>query len=73
MEGFRVTTMDEACAAADIFVTATGNVDVITYEHAKKMKHNAILCNIGHFDSEIQTRNCASGASGKTSSRWLTM
>ena len=55
MEGFRVTTMDEACAAADIFVTATGNVDVITYEHAKKMKHNAILCNIGHFDSEIQT------------------
>ena len=54
MEGYRVITMDEACTQGDIFVTATGNVDVVTYEHAKKMKQNAILCNIGHFDSEIQ-------------------
>ena len=54
MEGYRVVTMEEACDVADIFITATGNVDIITYEHAKRMKENAILCNIGHFDSEIQ-------------------
>jgi adenosylhomocysteinase len=54
MEGFQVVTMDDACAFGDIFVTATGNVDVITREHMDKMKHNAIVCNIGHFDSEIQ-------------------
>ena len=54
MEGYRVVTMDEACAVGDIFITATGNVDIITFEHAKQMKENAILCNIGHFDSEIQ-------------------
>jgi adenosylhomocysteinase len=54
MEGFQVVTMDEACAWGDIFVTATGNVDVITREHMDRMKHNAIVCNIGHFDSEIQ-------------------
>ena len=54
MEGYRVTTMEEACATGDIFVTATGNCDIITYEHARRMKNNAILCNIGHFDSEIQ-------------------
>ena len=54
MEGYRVVAMDEACGAGDIFVTATGNVDVITASHARQMKHNAILCNIGHFDSEIQ-------------------
>jgi adenosylhomocysteinase len=53
MEGFRVVTMDEACDKADIFVTATGNVRVITHEHMERMKHNAIVCNIGHFDSEI--------------------
>ncbi len=53
MEGYRVVTMDEACDKADIFVTATGNLDVITHEHMAKMKHNAIVCNIGHFDSEI--------------------
>jgi adenosylhomocysteinase len=53
MEGFRVVTMDYACDKADIFVSATGNVHVITHEHMKKMKHNAIVCNIGHFDSEI--------------------
>ncbi len=53
MEGYRVVTMDEAANQSDIFVTATGNVDVITHEHMAKMKHNAIVCNIGHFDSEI--------------------
>ena len=45
--------MDEACDKADIFVTATGNLDVITHAHMQRMKHNAIVCNIGHFDSEI--------------------
>jgi adenosylhomocysteinase len=53
MEGYRVVTMDEACEQADIFVTATGNVHVITHDHMRRMKHNAIVCNIGHFDSEI--------------------
>lgn len=53
MEGFRVVTMDEAAPIADIFVTATGNVDVITHEHMLRMKNEAIVCNIGHFDSEI--------------------
>jgi adenosylhomocysteinase len=54
MEGYRVVTMDYAADKADIFVTATGNRDVITHEHMKAMKHNAIVCNIGHFDNEIQ-------------------
>ncbi|MBM3489214.1 MAG: adenosylhomocysteinase [Alphaproteobacteria bacterium] len=54
MEGYEVTTMDEAAAVADIVVTATGNIDVVTIEHMRRMKHRAILCNIGHFDSEIQ-------------------
>jgi adenosylhomocysteinase len=54
MEGFEVTTMEDAAPKADIFVTATGNVDVITLEHMREMKHRAIVCNIGHFDSEIQ-------------------
>lgn len=53
MEGYRVVTMDEAAAVANIFVTATGNVHVITHEHMKLMKDQAIVCNIGHFDSEI--------------------
>src|SRR5687767_13012015 len=53
MEGYRVVTMDEACGQADIFVTATGNYHVITHEHMKRMKNNAIVCNIGHFDNEI--------------------
>jgi adenosylhomocysteinase len=53
MEGYRVVTMDYACDKADIFVTATGNIDVITHEHMRRMKHNAIVCNIGHFDNEI--------------------
>ena len=54
MEGYEVTTMDEAAPKADIFVTATGNVDVITLDHMRQMKDRAIVCNIGHFDSEIQ-------------------
>jgi adenosylhomocysteinase len=54
MEGFEVVTMEEAVTRADIFCTATGNADVITAEHMKAMKSNAIVCNIGHFDSEIQ-------------------
>jgi adenosylhomocysteinase len=54
MEGYQVTTMDEAAALGDIFVTATGNVDVITLDHMRQMKDRAIVCNIGHFDSEIQ-------------------
>ncbi len=53
MEGFRVVTMDYACDKADIFVTATGNIDVITHDHMQRMKNNAIVCNIGHFDNEI--------------------
>ena len=53
MEGYRVVTLDEAASQADIFVTATGNYHVITHDHMKAMKHNAIVCNIGHFDSEI--------------------
>jgi adenosylhomocysteinase len=54
MEGYQVTTMDEASAFGDIFVTTTGNIDVITREHMNKMKTQAIVCNIGHFDSEVQ-------------------
>jgi adenosylhomocysteinase len=53
MEGYRVVTMDYACDKADIFVTATGNFHVIAHDHMKKMKDQAIVCNIGHFDSEI--------------------
>ena len=54
MEGYEVTTMDDAAPRADIFVTATGNLDVITIEHMRRMKDRAIVANIGHFDSEIQ-------------------
>ena len=54
MEGYRVVTMDYACDKADIFVTATGNFQVLTHEHMKKMKNEAIVCNIGHFDNEIE-------------------
>ncbi|MSP89705.1 MAG: adenosylhomocysteinase [Alphaproteobacteria bacterium] len=54
MEGYQVVTMDDAAANGDIFVTATGNVDVITLDHMRAMKDRAIVCNIGHFDSEIQ-------------------
>ncbi len=54
MEGYQVTTMDEAAAQGDVFVTATGNIDVITIDHMRHMRDRAIVCNIGHFDSEIQ-------------------
>jgi len=53
MEGYRVVTMDYACEHADIFVTATGNYHVITHKHMQQMKNQAIVCNIGHFDNEI--------------------
>ena len=54
MEGYRVVTMEYAAEHADIFVTATGNYHVITHEHMRKMKDQAIVCNIGHFDNEIE-------------------
>jgi adenosylhomocysteinase len=54
MEGYEVTTMEEAASIGDIFVTTTGNIDVITIDHMREMKDRAIVCNIGHFDSEIQ-------------------
>jgi len=54
MDGFEVTTMEDASERADIFVTATGNIDVITVDHMRSMKDRSIVCNIGHFDSEIQ-------------------
>jgi adenosylhomocysteinase len=54
MEGYEVVTMEDVASKADIFVTATGCCDVITFEHMKRMKNNAIVCNIGHFDSEIE-------------------
>ncbi|MEP6702562.1 MAG: adenosylhomocysteinase, partial [Betaproteobacteria bacterium] len=53
MEGYRVVTMDYAADKADIFVTATGNYEVLTHDHMKRMKDQAIVCNIGHFDNEI--------------------
>src|SRR5947209_12132176 len=53
MEGYRVVTMEYAAEQADIFVSATGNYHVITHDHMKRMKNNAIVCNIGHFDNEI--------------------
>jgi adenosylhomocysteinase len=53
MEGYRVVTLEEAADQADIFVTATGNYHVITHDHMVRMKHQAIVCNIGHFDNEI--------------------
>jgi adenosylhomocysteinase len=56
MEGFEVVTMEQAAPRADIFVTATGNKDVITMDHMREMRDNAIVCNIGHFDNEIQTQ-----------------
>jgi adenosylhomocysteinase len=59
MEGYQVTTLEDVLATADIFVTATGNYDVITVEHMAKMKHNAIVGNIGHFDTEIDMAGLA--------------
>jgi adenosylhomocysteinase len=59
MDGYRVVTMDYAADKADIFVTATGNLRVIDHGHMARMKHNAIVCNIGHFDSEIDIASLA--------------
>ncbi|HWE54552.1 MAG TPA: adenosylhomocysteinase [Acidimicrobiales bacterium] len=59
MEGYQVLTLEDALATADIFVTATGNRDLITAEHMSQMKHNAIVCNIGHFDNEIDMAGLA--------------
>ena len=64
MEGYQVTTMDEAASQGDVFVTATGNIDVITIDHMRKMKDRAIVCNIGHFDSEIQVARLQGDDSG---------
>ena len=66
MEGYQVVTMEEAAPIADIFVTATGCCDVVTGEHMKQMKNEAILCNIGHFDSEIQMAWLTDPANGVT-------
>ena len=57
MEGYRVVHMDEVAAMADIFVTATGNIKVLTHAHLNAMKNEAIVCNIGHFDSEIEVES----------------
>ena len=54
MEGFEVVTMEDACTEGNIFVTTTGNIDIIRIDHMEKMKDQAIVCNIGHFDNEIQ-------------------
>jgi len=67
MEGYRVVTMDYAADKADIFVTATGNKDIITHDHMVKMKDQAIVCNIGHFDNEIDIAS-VKNTSGRTSS-----
>ncbi len=76
MEGFEVTTMEEACKVGDIFVTATGCMDVIRGEHMMQMKNDAIVCNIGHFDSEIQIAWLKESGAKKTEikpqfDRWL--
>ena len=63
MEGLQVLPLDEVVGDADLFVTATGNADIITIDHMREMKHNAIVCNIGHFDNEIDmAADCCSGA-----------
>ena len=59
MEGYQVTTLDEVVGTADIFVSATGNLNIITVDHMAQMKHNAIVCNIGHFDNEIDMAGLA--------------
>ena len=66
MEGYEVNTMEDAAPRADIFVTATGNVDVITLDHMRVMKDRAIVCNIGHFDSEIEVAGLKQPTAGTT-------
>lgn len=65
MEGYRVMSMDEASSRGDIFITATGNIDVIREEHFEAMKHGAILCNAGHFDVEINVKTLRTLAEGR--------
>ena len=71
MEGYQVRTLEDVVETADIFVTATGNKDIITLDHMSRMKHNAIVGNIGHFDNEIEIAGAklAPAPSGSTSSR----
>ncbi len=66
MEGFNVQTLEETLGLADIYVTATGNRDVITLEHMEEMKDQAIVCNIGHFDNEIQVDRLDAGSAIRT-------
>ena len=66
MEGFEVTTIEDTLGRGDIYVTCTGNVDIITLEHMKRMKDQAIVCNIGHFDNEIQMDKLNSSSAKKT-------
>ena len=74
MEGFEVTTLEDTLGRGDIYVTCTGNVDVITLEHMEQMKDQAIVCNIGHFDNEIQMdqpqRAPRASRSSTSSRRW---
>merc|ERR1712094_26414 len=67
MEGYTVGTVDDYVTEADIFVTATGNRDIITIDHMKKMKHNAIVANVGHFDPKLMWRACTRQDSRRTS------
>ena len=71
MEGFEVTTIEDTLGRGDIYVTCTGNCDIITLEHMRKMKDQAIVCNIGHFDNEIQMDrlNAVGRQAAPTSSR----
>ena len=66
MEGFEVTTVEETLGRGDIYVTCTGNCDVITLEHMERMKDQAIVCNIGHFDTEIQVDRLNASTAKKT-------
>ena len=75
MAGYQVTTVEDALTEADIFVTTTGNKDIITADHMARMKDQAIVCNIGHFDNEIQVAGLrqwkgSRGKSSKTFHSW---
>ena len=71
MEGYEVVTMDSAAPHADIFVTATGNTDIITVDHMRAMKDRAIVCNIGHFDNEIQVEPLRNMTWKTSNPRWI--
>ena len=70
MEGYEVSTMDDMAGDADVFVTATGNVDVITIDHMRRMKDRAIVCNIGHFDSKFKSTPSTTTPGTRSSRRW---